>query len=255
MYSLSYYSDDTLKSDEIYTWITRIEWKFYEEIRKYLPIILHSKWFVPPRIEVYYTQLKSVKDYAYHHMDDFAVEYFKFMFLNLMTKKTADTIVAFKRKLDPIKLKKNGLKKLLKLRYDFERQIDPFIRYSRDDIWEMSIERLGYEVYQDGDKAVKNASMPWVTTYYKVAQSACAGADHINDQIAILRKEFDDKQQILQHLFDYNNSSRAMRMNTIMIVIAAATLFFVVFPESASWMANIIRNFLNNGQTENQTVI
>ncbi len=307
-FSMGYYTDDALKADRIYAWITCIEWEFYETIKNYLPIVLHCKGFVPPRIEVYYTdidyrddnrffwysvgvssekgqfidesqkmffetvgtgrfgschrhdmsrylyivkddgieegQLKSVKDHAYFHMDDFAGEYFKFMFLNLMTKETAETIVAFKRKLDSIKLKKNRLNQLLKLRYEFERQIDPFIRYSRDDIWKRSIKMLGYEIYQYSDRIVKMAANPWVLTYDMVANRACTGADHINEQITVLRKEFDDKQQILQHLFDYKDSSRTMWMNTIMIVIAAATLFFVIFPERASWLAEIIRNNL-----------
>ncbi len=306
-YAIVYYSDEGLKADRIYEWISRVEWEFYEEIKKYIPIYLHNKGVMPPRIDVYYTdidyrddnrffwnsigvsaengqfiderqkmffesynsgrygsvrtylnryiymvkddgieegQFKSVKDQVYFHMDDFSGEYFKFMFLRVLSQEAADILVSFKRRLDPIKLKKNRINKLLKLRYQFERQIDPFVRCYRDDIWDSSVSLLGHEIYKDSDIHIKNALRGRVTTYKSVSKGVCAGAKHINDEIAILRKDFDDKQQILQHLSDYRNNSRTLWINVMMLIVAIMTLFFVIFPERAEWLASIIRNLL-----------
>jgi len=189
-------------------------------------------------------QFKSVKDQVYFHMDDFSGEYFKFMFLRVLSQEAADILVSFKRRLDPIKLKKNRINKLLKLRYQFERQIDPFVRCYRDDIWDSSVSLLGHEIYKDSDIHIKNALRGRVTTYKSVSKGVCAGAKHINDEIAILRKDFDDKQQILQHLSDYRNNSRTLWINVMMLIVAIMTLFFVIFPERAEWLASIIRNLL-----------
>lgn len=306
-FSLGHYSDEALKADRIYEWISKVEWEFFEEIKKYIPLYLHSKGIMPPRIEIYYTdidyhednrffwlsigvskengqfiderqkmffeshnsgrygsvrnnldrylyvvkddgieegQLKSVKDHVYFHMDDFAGEYFKFMFLHVLSKEAADSLVSFKRRLDPIKLKKNRINKLLKLRYQFERRIDPFIRCYRDDIWDDSIGILGYEIYQGSDRFLRSVSCAFVTTYKGVMKGISAGAKHVDEDINVIRKDFDDKQQILQHLSDYRNNTRTLWINILMLLIAVLTLFFVIFPENAEWIAGFFRGLL-----------
>lgn len=308
-YSHSFYSDDKLKADMIYEWISQVEWEFYEEIRKFIPILLHKSGIMPPRIELYYTdidyrdndrffwdsigisffqgqfidesqkmffetslsgryehsetdsrlmyiikddgidigQLKSVKDYAYHHMDDFAKEYFKFLFLRVLTREAGAVVVKYKRRLDRIKLKKDKLRKLLKLRYQFERQMDAFARYAREDIWERSIRTLRYEIYQKSDAMIEMTRSPWLITYKMFADGSQAGANNVNEKMEALRKDFDDKREILQHLSDYKNASKSWGLNLIMLLIAAVTLFFVIFPERATWLADLIKGLFAGG--------
>lgn len=302
-YSMVYYGDESLKSDRIYEWISCVEWSFFECIKKYIPLVFHNRGIIPPRIEIYYTdidyhdnnrffwesigvvpcqgqfiderqkmffevslsgryekrfgnvrylyivkddgieigQLKSVKDQVYYHMDNFAGEYFKCMFLNTMIQTMASTIILDKRKLDAIKLKKNRFKALLKLRYRFEREVDAFERLCRDDIWKQSIETLGNEIYQYSKIITNKAINTWIRTYKIEAESALRGAEHIKGEIEVIRKDFDDKQKILQHLAGYKDTSRTLLINIIMLFIAVVTLFFVIFPEKAGGLANVIR--------------
>lgn len=60
------------------------------------------------------------------------------MFLDMLSREAGKTLVEYKHKLDKIKLKRNNLESLLKLKYNFSMEIDDFNRYKRDDIWDKS---------------------------------------------------------------------------------------------------------------------
>ena len=62
----------------------------------------------------------------------------------------------------------------------------------------------------------------------------------INDDIKVIMQEFDDKKEILQNLYDYKSSSHSIQINIIMLVLAAITLFFVIFPEKAIDVSKLI---------------
>ena len=66
----------------------------------------------------------------------------------------------YKHKLDKIKLKKNHLNALLKLKYKLSLEIDDYRRYKRDDIWEKAKDELS-QIYEDSDKVAKNATKPF----------------------------------------------------------------------------------------------
>ena len=68
-------------------------------------------------------QFKSIKDKVYHHINEYAIDYFKFMFLDMLSREAGKTLVDYKHKLDKIKLKRNNLELLLKLKYNFSREI------------------------------------------------------------------------------------------------------------------------------------
>lgn len=53
--------------------------------------------------------------------------------------------------------------------------------------------------------------------------------------------EFEDKEHILQTLSDYKNTVRSMALNAVMLIIAAITLFFVIFPEKTTVIADFLR--------------
>ena len=83
-------------------------------------------------------QFESIKDMVYYHIEEYAIDYFKFMFLDMLSREAGKTLVEYKHKLDNIKLKRNNLESLLKLKYNFSMEIDDFNRYKRDDIWDKS---------------------------------------------------------------------------------------------------------------------
>lgn len=301
-YTVVHYNDSKLKADKIYEFISFIEWEFYEELKPFFPFILHRQGVMPPRIEIYYTdidyhenyrhfwdsigiseyqgqfiderhklffhyglsgryeqyppnrrliyvikddgieagQLKSVKDDVYFHIDRYAREYFKFLFLNILSKETGKTIVFYKHRLDKVKLRKRRLKTLLKLKYQFSRDTDDFKRYVRDDDWEDSIFRLK-DIYEDSDEMLKKMrSHPYIS-YKNFCRNSLGNSEKITEDIDTLFSEFESKEHILQTLADYKNTARNFRLNFTMLFIAAITLFLVIFPERATWLAGIFR--------------
>lgn len=306
-YTVSHYPDEVLKADRIYEWISCVEWEFFNKMKDFFPLILHNKNLIPPRIEIYYTdidyhdknrvfwdsigisdyqgqfiderqkmffetrcsgrydhtelasrllyiikddgiepgRLRSAKDVVYFHIDRYISNYFKFLFLGIISRQAGKNIVRFKRQLGRIKLKKNKLKNVLKLRYEFERCIDPYVRYSREDIWTRSLHLLEKDIFDESDKLLKMAKKPFLITYKSFANDALAGAKKIDSTISVIRNDFDDKERILQHLADYRDSKKNWWLNIVMVMISTITLIFVIFPEKAGWVADIIRNILN----------
>lgn len=54
-------------------------------------------------------QFESIKDRVYYHIKEYAIDYFKFMFLDMLSREAGKTLVEYKHKLDKIKLKRNNL--------------------------------------------------------------------------------------------------------------------------------------------------
>lgn len=189
-------------------------------------------------------QLESVKDYVYYHIKWYAREYFRFMFLDALSHMSAKVVVKYKGELDKIKLKKNKLKRLLKLRYSFEREIDLFQRYIYDNDWEASLKSLHDEVYCESDERAKMFNKPFFISYERWGKGIVSDATMLKRRIDDLQLEFDNKGSILQHLSSYKNTSKAMVLNAIMLLLTALTLFVVIFPDCAIWIADSIQNLI-----------
>ena len=300
-YALMYYNNDFLKADKIYEFISEIEWEFLEELRHYFPLVLHCKEIVPPRIEIYRTnidyqeeklsfwdsvginkyhgqfiderhkmffynqlsgrygdisinnriiyvykddnievgKLRSIKDQVNYHIREYANDYFKFEFLDILSREAGKTVIKYKHKLDKIKLKRNHLNDLLKLKYNFLTKIDDYNRYTRDDIWNRSKKRLS-AVYTYSDKIANKSKLSYFQLYSSFCDGIVLDSQKINDDIKVIMQEFDDKKEILQNLYDYKSSSHSIQINIIMLVLAAITLFFVIFPEKAIDVSKLI---------------
>ena len=304
-YSVIYHSDDGLKADKIYEWISSVEWEFYEELKKFFPLILHGRNIMPPRLELYYTnidyhidnrhfwesvgisslmgqfideqqkmffetyhssrydqeemqarlmyivkddgiaagQFKSVKDRVYFHTDEYAVDYFRFLFLSILSRVVGEEIVCYKHRLDKIKLKENKLNKLLKLRYNFECTVDLYVRYVRDNDWEKSNNKLENDIYSDNNELLKYSKGFFGRTCKGFARAAVAECKKIDGAIRVLRTDFEDKEKILQHLTDYKNSEKNWRLNFATFLVTAATLFFIIFPDKTLLISTQIMYF------------
>lgn len=56
-YTATHYNDATLKADIIYEELTCFEWEVLEQLKAYFPFALHINRIIPPRIEVFYSDL------------------------------------------------------------------------------------------------------------------------------------------------------------------------------------------------------
>ena len=186
-------------------------------------------------------QFKSVKDEVYYHLNDYALEYFKILFLDILSQEAGKTVVKCKHKLDKIKLRRNRLMPLLKLKYNLSLNIDDYNRYIRDDIWKKVINQLR-DIYRDNDAITKALKRPFFISYENFYNSAIAGSKKIDGDIQIITTEFEEKKRILQNLSDYKNTERNMYLSILMLMISAATLFFVIFPERTTVVADLFRH-------------
>lgn len=305
-YTVTHYNNDFLKADKIYEFISNIEWDFLQELSTCFPFVLHNRGIMPPRIEIYRTdidyhddnryfwdsmgihdyqgqfiderhkmffenqmsgrygevwtnnrliyifkddeieigQLKSIKDKVYFHLKDYANQYFKFLFLDILSREAGKTLIVYKHKLDKIKLKKKHLKELLKLKYNLSVEIDDYNRYRRDDIWTKAKNTIS-EIYKYSDKIAEQSLKPFFVSHHDFCDGAVSKSKKIDDDIEIVLTEFEEKKNVLQNLFDYNNTSRNNYLNIVMMIISAITLFFVIFPEKASDISIIIMEMFN----------
>lgn len=189
-------------------------------------------------------QFKSIKDRVYHHIKEYAIDYFKFMFLDMLSREAGKTLVVYKHKLDKIKLKRNNLESLLKLKYNLSMEIDDFNRYKRDDIWEKSKKKFD-EVYAYSDKVAELASRHFFISHTSFCDSAISESKKIDEDIDMVLAEFEEKKMILQNLADYKNTANSYRLNVIMTILTAMTLFFVIFPDKAKKIANVLSGIWN----------
>lgn len=175
--------------------------------------------------------LNSIQMKAYFHLQEYAKEYFKILFLYIFSKELGKIVVSYKHKLDKIGLRRNCLKSLLKLKYNFSLDINNYHRYLKDDIWEEVSKILG-EVYLN-NKA-KNIS------YQDFCQSAKFGSQKVNKDITLLLSEIENKEHILKSLYEYKNTIQNKLLNILMLFISAVTLFLVIFPEKAGVISDVI---------------
>lgn len=187
-------------------------------------------------------KFESVEGDVYYHLRDYSIEYFRILFLRLLTNEAGKNTIIFKQKLDTIKLKKNRLLQLLKLKYNFSLATDDYNRYMRDDCIENITNHLK-EVYIDNEIFLEHVQRPFLISYKNFCESAKVGTEKVEKDIEILLKEFEDKKQVLQNMSDYKNTERSMHLNFIMLLISAVTLFFLIFPEYATKLAEIIVNW------------
>lgn len=185
-------------------------------------------------------QLQSVKDEEYIHINEYACEYFRHMFASILAKQAEKDIIFQKHKMDRIKLKRRGLKDLLKTRYQLDRRLDAFERFTREDNWEKSKTHLG-EVYRNSDCMIEIIKPNLIITWKVFCDGIERTSDKIRQRLFEVREDFNDKEKVLQSLANYKNASKNLILNNIMVVISAATLFFVVFPDKATYFTNELK--------------
>lgn len=305
-YNVIHYNDNHLKSDQIYEFISCIEWELYNSLNNIFPFVLHNKGIMPPRIELFYTDLdflndkaknffdsvgvnsfciqyidekqamffnpqlsgrysncdvsnrliylvqddgikqgnlESVKDMVSIHMNDYALEYYRILFLDLLLIDAGKIVVNYKKLLDKIKLKRNSLNSLFKLKYKFSVEMDLYNRYVREDDHNTNLRDLK-KIYDDSYESMYKDNAKRYKFYNNLFEGVFIANKKFQTDISVILKEFDEKETILQNLYNYKNTSRGMKINELMLIITAVTLILVIYPSGAQVIADIIDNGL-----------
>ena len=129
----------------------------------------------------------------------------------------------YKHQLNKIKLRKNQLYGLLKLRYKFECDMDMYIRFASDSIWENAKKTTA--------KLFDEKTLLRSYDYRYLTDSPMASMKRIREQVSVLIKNFEDKGTILQHLEGYKHELQARLVNYIIFFMAVLTLILLIFPD------------------------
>lgn len=165
---------------------------------------------------------------------DYACDIFKFQFLDILNNYYSKALVNYKHLLNKIKLKKNRIHHLLRLHYKFERDMDLYMRFSSDDIWKQAAENVA-ALFNN-----KTFSSGFDYTYF--IGIPLKSMKKIQGQYAVLTKDFERKEAVLQHLENYKHETRNQRINYIMLFIAIVTLVLLIFPEWSESIALCLTN-------------
>ena len=301
-YSIIHYNEAALKADKIFEFISCIEWDFFNALKMYFPFVLHQKGIMPPRIDVYNTDIDyhekhnsfwtSVGVSSYHgqfinenhkmffecglsgrydnvradnrliyivndanqtadngipidqmksmYLHECSHAFFTFLILQLLSSEAGKIVVAYKCQLDRIGLKKNNLKKILKLHYCMEKDIDFFKRYTQDDVWKSAKHQL-QDLFSENDDLIEKYGRPLYYSNNDFCLQAESNRKKVTDDILAIANEFSLKESILQRLYDYKNVRKNWRLSLVMFLFTLATLFFVVFPDKIEPTASAIR--------------
>lgn len=118
-------------------------------------------------------------------------------------------------------------------------EIDDFNRYKRDDIWDKSKKKFD-DVYAYSDTMADFVSKHFFISHKNFCDNAISESRKIDEDIGMVLVEFEEKKMILQNLADYKNTAYSLRLNVIMAILTTMTLFFVIFPDKASELAEVL---------------
>lgn len=200
----------------------------------------YPKHFCPDLVYIYHDK-KIPLEAGIGHLDyqvihffywDFSRDFFRFLFLEAFNDYFSKELIKYKHQLNKIKLKKNQLHSLLKLRYNFEKDMDMYVRLTSDAIWENANKTVA-ELF-DKKTLVRGLDYTYIT------KLPIATMNRIREQISVLTKDFDDKGNVLRHLTEYKHESRTQAVNYIMLFMAALTLVLLVFPDWSTSIASFL---------------
>ncbi len=155
------------------------------------------------------------------------------MYLSLIYKNVGiyyyDKIVAYRNKINGIKINKKSNKKLLGLKYELE-----------NDFYDFNIIRNQIIIKDECDKMLKKmetnyyvkcSSYMHFNSYKSLVTKPHAIWDRIIENYEKLSNELDNKIQIATTLKDYNDVKKGYRISWYQFWVAVITLYLVVYPE------------------------
>lgn len=242
------YEDDTYKDFWLSLGLSKVNGQSIDDASKMFFMYelsgRYEKYFTSDMVYLYNEDLIEqergfyTKDYyvVYKLSSTCLMDILKFNLLNVYNTYYARMVVKYRTKLNKIKLNKNKLHSLLKLRYRFEKEMDSYLRYCDGEHWDDSKEKI--------DNFFENKDNP-VGYKYTYIMSPRNAMDNIKKQINNVVMDFDIKTSVLQHLSNYKNESKNRKINFIMLALTSLTLVFVIFPNWSDVVADWISNLIN----------
>lgn len=169
--------------------------------------------------------------------DAIASSLFLLLFLSISNNAAQKIISYYRERFNKIKLNTHSLKKVLLLRFNFEKDIvshESII--SQPSKW--SIAQLDFQrIFFHREVSFRSAS-------YSLSTLTLSEKDSLISQISELKSEFDQKVEILEHLVSYKRESKNLRFAWFSAIIASITLYFLIYPDRTEPVALFINNLI-----------
>lgn len=139
----------------------------------------------------------------------------------------------YRNKVNKIKMKKRSYKKLLKIRYEFEKEYALLKRVYHEINWK-SEEEYVTDLFLNPDKSAGNSDFfnkVNLFTDYPINKMSIVRDTHLN-----IEKEIEQKLTILGYLKDYSIENKNYKLNISMLIISTLTLLFVLYPGWTGWI-------------------
>lgn len=144
----------------------------------------------------------------------------------------------YRNKVNKIRMKKRFLKKLLKLRFEFESDFVLFKRINSEVDWDKEKDDAVDIFPNDADESK-------IQNYYRSITEAPLIIQARVEKVRIdIEKVLEQKLIITGHINDYSNSYKSYKLNVVMFVIAGATFIFVLYPDWAKKLVLKINEFI-----------
>lgn len=230
----------------------------------FLPISKSSDMIIEPLTDS--RKNKSYSDYTYivnteikeknemyfdmdhqivRELEEFYVYLMKTHILKAMSSKFSSISSFYRNKVNKVSIKKKSYKKLLTLRYAYEKDTDIFKRLFEEIDW--GYEKRNLESFLLENK--ENLERPHIHAYKMLTEYPFIIKGEIEEYHNYIKYEIENKLTLTSHLKDYKDEGRNHRLNIINILISTITFLSLLFPSIPINLANKLKQviiFLSN---------
>lgn len=195
------------------------------------------------------TELSEQKDYyadmdhqIAYELEELYSYLMKTHILKVMSNNFSSMTSSYRNKIKNIKIKKRSYKKLLMLRYAYEKDIDFFKRLFEEIDWEYEKEKLS-------SLPIKNKESldgPQLHTYQLITESPFFMKERIEKYQNYIRYELENKLTLTSHLKDYKIEGRNNRLNILNIFISTITFLSLLFPRIPIVLAKQLKEIFSS---------
>lgn len=146
----------------------------------------------------------------------------------------------YRNKINNVKIKKQSYKKLLNLRYTYEKDTNIFKRLFDEIDWKHEEERLSSFDFEYRC----NLERPYTYAYSALTEYPFTKKEEIEKYHNYIKNEIDNKLNLTNNLKSYKDEGRNLRLNVINILISTITFCSLLYPSIPKNLANQLKKVI-----------
>ncbi|WP_192987775.1 hypothetical protein [Carnobacterium mobile] len=175
-----------------------------------------------------------------HELEYLYLYLMKTHILKVMSNKISSVSSFYRNKVNNVRIKKKSYKKLLTLRYAYEKDTNIFKRLFEEIDWENEKKRLESFPFETMD----NLERQHTHAYKVLTEYPFIIKGEIEKYQNYIKYEIENKLTLTSHLKDYKDEGRNHRLNIINILISTITFLSLLFPSIPIKLANQLKQVI-----------